>query len=329
MVTGNNPMSRSPGFLYLSEDDLGGLGITTADIVGAIEAAVAARAEGKVWTAPKAVIEPGDGRYLMATLAAAGEPQIAAIKSVISNPRNAERGLPAINGAIMLLDSESGTLRAVLDAKWVTAVRTAGLSASVAKRLANPHSTSIAFVGCGVQALSHLNAFADIFPLTDVRVFGRGQRNIDRLRSAAKEKGLSATQAASARSALEGADLVVSSITVTYQGEPFLDARSMKKGAFAAVTDLAVPWIPDGMPAFETIIIDDRDQEAAMAKPMVDPALVSGDLSDLLTGGVDASFSPDRRSAFVFRGIAIGDLALASLAYSRAVESGKGIHVGG
>ena len=322
-------MGRDPGFLYLSEDDLGALNITTAETIGAIETAVAAKADGKVWTAPKAAIVPGDGRYLMATLAAAEEPRIAAVKSVISNPRNAERGLPAINGAIVLLDSDSGTLRAVLDAKLVTAVRTAGLSAAVAMRLANPRSTSVGFVGCGVQALSHLNAFADIFPLTEVRAFGRGQRNIDRLCAAAREKGLSAHQAASATAALEDVDLVVSSITVTYQGEPFLDARIMKKGAFAAVTDLAVPWIPDAMPAFHTIIIDDRDQEAAMAKPMVEPTLVRGDLSDLLSGGIEAGFSPDRRSAFVFRGIAIGDLALASLAYSRAVEAGKGVHVGG
>ena len=71
-------MGRDPGFLYLSEDDLGALNITTAETIGAIETAVAAKADGKVWTAPKAAIVPGDGRYLMATLAAAEEPRIAA-----------------------------------------------------------------------------------------------------------------------------------------------------------------------------------------------------------------------------------------------------------
>ena len=311
-------MTEAKDFLFLSDETLAGLGIATTDVIDCIETTIRAQAEGKVWAAPKASILPGDGRYMMATLAASDTPRIIAVKSVMVSPRNPARGLAGINGAIMLLDSETGLLLAVMDANWVTAVRTAGLSAVVAKRLANPQSTSVAFVGCGVQAHAHLDAFAELFPLSEVRASGRGRANVEKLCAAAREKGLKATASASPREALEGADLVVSSITLAYDVTPFLDARWLKPGAFAAITDLAIPWMPQGMVAFDSIIIDDREQEAAMEKPMVDPALVRGDMTELLTGSVSAGFSGEKRSAFAFRGLAIGDFALASLAYAKA-----------
>ena len=71
----------------------------------------------------------------------------------------------------MLLDSQTGLPLAVIDGNWVTARRTAGLSAVAAKRLARPDSASIAFIDCGVQARNHLDAFCDIFPLREVRAF--------------------------------------------------------------------------------------------------------------------------------------------------------------
>ena len=313
-------MTEAREFSYLSDEALAGLGITTADVIDCIEAALRAQAEGKVWAAPKASILPGDGRYIMATLAASDSPRIIAVKSVIVSPRNPARGLSGINGSIMLLDSETGQLLAVLDANWVTAVRTSGLSAVVARRLANPQSASIAFVGCGVQAHSHLDAFSELFPLTGIRAFGRGRANVEKLCAAARDRGLEAVASASAQEALEGADLVVTSITLSYDVAPFLDARWLKPGAFAAMTDLAIPWMPEGMTAFDTIVIDDNEQEAAMEKPMVDRGLITGDMTELVTGSVSAAFSPEQRSALVFRGLAIGDFAVASLAYAKSAS---------
>ena len=313
-------MTGDNDFLYLSDETLSGLGVTTADVIECIENTLRAKSEDKVWAAPKASILPGDGRYMMSTLAASDTPGIIAVKSVIVSPRNPARGMPGINGAIMLLDSETGQLLAVMVANWVTAVRTSGLSAVVARRLANPQSASVAFVGCGVQAHSHLDAFAELFPLTEIRASGRGTANVEKLCAAAREKGLEATASASARQAVEGADLVVTSITLSYDVEPFIDARWMKPGAFAAMTDLAIPWMPQGMTAFDTVIIDDTEQEAAMEKPMIDRALVQGDMTDLVTGAVTAGFSADKRSAFVFRGLAIGDFALAAHAYTKAAS---------
>ena len=167
---------------YLTEEQLSSLRITTHEVIGSIEALIS-RAESKTaWSAPKAVILPGDGRYMMAALAAADEPPLLAVKTVLLNPENPNRGLPPINGLVTMLDSSSGLPVAILDGNWITAVRTAALSAAAAKHMARKDSAVVAFLGCGVQARSHLQAFSDLFPLKEARLFGRGQANIDRLR---------------------------------------------------------------------------------------------------------------------------------------------------
>ena len=267
---------------------------------------------------------PGDGRYIMTTLSASDSPGFTVTKSVMVSPCNPARGLPSIDGSIVLHDSETGALKAVLQAGWVTAVRTAGLSAVVARRLANPEARSVAFIGCGVQARSHLAAFRALFPLEEVRAFGRGSRNRKRLCALAEAHCLSAQDCTTPREALEGADLVVSSVTLSFESEPFLDAAWLKPGAFATITDAATPWHSGSLSAFDAIVIDDRIQEQASEKKMVRSNLVAGDCKDLVVGSLDLRFRPDRRTAFVFRGLAIGDFALACLAYRRANETGAG-----
>jgi ornithine cyclodeaminase/alanine dehydrogenase len=110
--------------------------------------------------------------------------------------------------------------------------------------------------------------------------------------------------------------------------EPFVDAGWLKPGAFAAITDFAVPWKPDSIAKFERIIIDDLEQEASMESPLVKPGLVAGDLSGLVLGKVAGRGNDAERTAFIFRAHPLGDLALAALAYQKAVEQSEGTPIG-
>ena len=307
---------------YLPQPFLEQLSISTGEIVDSIEQLIIGQRRGRVWCAPMAVVLPGDERYIMATLAVADEPRVVATKSLVLNPRNPERGVAAINSLVTLLDSETGLPLAAVDGNWVTARRTAGLSAVAAKRLARRDSASVAFIGCGVQARSHLDAFCDLFPLRETRAFGRGAANRDALCRAAQARGLTAIPCEDARKAISGADLVVTTITLVPEPKPFLDARWLKAGTFVTMTDLALPWLPEGMAAFERIVIDDLEQEAKMSKPMVAPKLVAGDLAGLVCGDLPGRQSAQELTAFVFRGMALGDLAVAGLAYRRAKAAG-------
>ncbi|MCU9839292.1 ornithine cyclodeaminase family protein [Ruegeria sp. WL0004] len=311
------------GFLILSDVELAGLGITTAEVLTALEAAIAAQARGAVQVAPKSAVLPGDGRYVMTTLATGDAPDLTVVKSVMVSPRNPSRGLPGVEGVVLVQDSETGEMLALMQAGWLTGVRTAGLSAVAARRLAAPAAETITFVGTGAQARSHLAAFCDLFPLRRAVLVGRGAGNLERLGALARARGLEVEIASTPQAALAAADIVVSSVTLAYGMEPFLDARWLKPGAFAAITDAGVPWRAEGMAALAPLYIDDQAQELENSRPMVEPALVSGDLATLVTGPALAR-DPAARAGFVFRGMAIGDFAIAALALDRAREARVG-----
>lgn len=303
---------------FLSNRLLSNLGINTNDVIHSIETLLLNAQNQTAWSAPKAVILPDDGRYMMAALAATDNPSLLAVKTVVLNPRNPEKGLPQINGLVTMLDSSSGLPVAILDGNWITAVRTAGLSATAAKYMARKDSSVVAFIGCGVQAKSHLNAFSDLFPIKEIRLIGRGRSNINSLCEEAEKLSLSAVVCRSGEEAVTGADLVVSSVTYSPNFVPFLDANWLKPGSFAAITDLAAPWKKESFALLDQIAIDDLEQEAALPNKLLSPEFVTGDLSGLVTRQFKGRNRDNDRNAFIFRGHAMGDLALSVLAYQRA-----------
>jgi len=313
-------MTEAASIPYISEQELAGLGITTGEVIDSIESLIFRFEDQTAWSAPKAVILPPDGRYMMAALAAADDPPLLAVKTVVLNPRNPERGLPQINGLVTMLDSSSGIPVAILDGNWITAVRTAGLSATAAKYMARKDSSIAAFIGCGVQARSHLQAFADLFPLREIRLFGRGQAGIDSLHEDVASRSMSAVVCSSGKEAVTGADLVISSVTYSASLSPFLDANWLEPGSFAAITDLAAPWKKESFTALDQVIIDDLRQEAALPDKLAPAHCVTGDLSGLVLGKTRGRSKDSDRNAFIFRGHAMGDLALSALAYRKAVQ---------
>lgn len=303
--------------LHLSEETLRALGVTSADMVAALEDVIRQSEANRAWAAPKAVLSPPDGRYVMATLAALADPPLVATKSLVLNARNSDIGLPQINSLVTLLHGETGQPLATMNGNWITALRTAGLSAEAAKYLANPDSSSIGLVGSGVQARSHLSVFAEMFPLKSVKVFGRGAQNLEQARALAESLDLTVETYANPREAVEDVDLVVTSVTHTAVTEPFLDAAWLSPRCFAAVADLAAPWHKDSFASLDRLAIDDLAQEASLPNKLAHPGDIDGDLAGLIVGRMAGRQAPDERTAFVFRGHALGDLGLAALAWAK------------
>ncbi|MBN35011.1 MAG: ornithine cyclodeaminase [Rhodospirillaceae bacterium] len=310
--------------LYLRRQDVRSLGITTANIIGMIESLLSQGAEGRAWNTPKAQILPGDAKLHMSMLATASEPPLMAVKSLGMNPANPQQGLETIGALITVFDSESGLPLGIMDADWITGVRTAGLSATAAHHLGRKDAETLAFLGCGLQARCHLEAFSQIFPLKRIRALGRGAANRDKLVALAREMGLEAEGCTEPEDAIRGADLIVSSVPHTTLKESFVSADLMSSGSFTAMTDLTRPWHADSIARMDRIFIDDAEQERSMADPMVPQNLITGDLTDLATGAQPDRLNDEERTVFAFRGLAMGDLALAALCYTKAVEQGVG-----
>ena len=309
------------GIRYLSRRDVERLAVSASEIADRLEALLVAERAGDAWEAPKASIAPGDGRLSLALLSAAREPSLSVLKTLGVSPGNAARGLPHIGGVIVVHDGESGMPVAILDAEHITAVRTAAISLVAARRLARADSRSIGFIGCGVQAASHLDALASELPIERIVAFSRRSESAEALCVRAADTGIAGQVAEDAGDAIAGVDIVVSSIPDRPGFRPFLDADRLLPGAFAIGVDLGRSWTPATFTAFDRVAVDDLRRHAV--SPMVTTVPVDADLHSLIA----EPRRTDRtaRMAFVFRGVGLGDLAAASICLERTRERGVGV----
>lgn len=99
--------------------------------------------------------------------------QTLGIKVSSFHPGNSNRGLSTVNGAVLLIELETGRLLAMLDSTALTAIRTSAMSALATDKLCPRDRLNLAVIGAGAQAAAHIRTLATIRNLRQVRVFSR------------------------------------------------------------------------------------------------------------------------------------------------------------
>ena len=97
----------------------------------------------------------------------------AGVKIVTISPENGQFGLPSINGAYIYLDATKGYIKAILEAKSLTAKRTAAASALASSFLSKKSSSSLLMIGTGALSSNLIKAHISIRPIKTVYVWGR------------------------------------------------------------------------------------------------------------------------------------------------------------
>jgi ornithine cyclodeaminase len=97
----------------------------------------------------------------------------AGVKIVTVNPNNGLYDLPSIQGTYIYLDAHNGMVKAILDAKSLTAKRTAAASALAATFLAKKDASSLLMIGTGVLSSNLILAHASVRPIKNVFIWGR------------------------------------------------------------------------------------------------------------------------------------------------------------
>ncbi|MCK9368324.1 MAG: ornithine cyclodeaminase family protein [Metallibacterium scheffleri] len=299
-----------------------------SDYIRAIESAFLALANGDLQSLPVGHIPaPGGGFHIKAAVSAHGERR-AAIKINGNFPDNPGlRGLPTIQGCIVLTDAADGRLLAVVDTIEITAQRTAAASAVAARHLARRDAATIAFIGCGFQSRYHLEALLALgeFTFRAARCFDHDPTRAEQLRLLGIGHGLDALVASSPGDACRNADVIV---TCTPAKLPVIGPKDIKPGAFIAAVGADSPAKSEIAPelmAIARVVPDITAQAAAMGD--LRAAIQAGSMraSDVHAelAQVVSSARPGRvREADIFvfdsTGTAIQDLAAAAMIYDRA-----------
>jgi ornithine cyclodeaminase/alanine dehydrogenase-like protein (mu-crystallin family) len=327
-VTVGDPMARD--LLYLSGDAVAGTRVSLDEIREACAAAYAAKARGVICGVPKATVAIAAGHSFQAMPVAHLEASLAALKWVGVVPATGASGVPSISALVVLSDLATGEAIAIMEGNWITAVRTAAMTALAAGRLARSDVESIGFIGCGVQARSHLAALQRILPrLRRVVAFSRTEASAAKFAGEARAAGLQAEATRDPGAAVSGLDVVVSSVPAAADLVPFLDPDWIAPGAFVSAVDLGRSWKAKPIARLDLVATDDRAQSEALGRAgkLVTAGPFHADLAELVSGANPGRRDARARALFVFAGDAVADLAAARVVYEAALRRGLGIRL--
>ena len=307
--------------LYLADADVTDCGLSLAEVETAVERMFAAKAAGAAEMKPKLALHAEGHPLFLASAGMLRAPLYAGVKWVGVGD-NKDRDLPHIAGVILLSDAATAMPVAVMDARWITAVRTAAITAVAARCAARADSASIGFVACGLQARAHLAALRPHFPLTRVRAFSRRVETARTFAEEVQAQGLEAAAVSDPKEAVQDMDIVISSTPVVPRTEPFLDGGWLAPGSFTGMVDLGFSWISESLRGLDRVVTDDTAQ--AGTENLAYPEPYDGEVMDLVSGQLSGRRTPQDRTALVFAGIGLADVAVAAAVFEKAIEKGAG-----
>lgn len=325
--------------LYLTVSDVA-TAIAQIDPVAVAEQTLLLHAEGRTMLPEEAYLGwPDDDGAQARSLAmhglVAGPTRAAGIKIINASLGNIDRGLPRADGLVLMFDTRTARPTALMDGGLISATRTAAVSVAAVKALAPRPPTSLAMIGCGRQASTHLSLLRRSLPsISHVRLYDQRAGAASALVS--ELEGLCREPADSPEAAVDGADLVITATTVT---EGYLKNDWFAPDAVIVHVSLD-DLLPEVVLEARTVVVDDWSLVAADHRRLLGrmvregtlcgprerpgPAMrrVDGEIGDYLAGR--AGRPAGGRTVINPFGMAIQDIALADRVLSRASQLGLG-----
>lgn len=258
------------------------------------------------------------------------------MKVVTYFQENPERNLPAILGTIMLFSAETGRLIAVMDGSCVTAIRTACASAMATKVLANAETPVLGILGAGVQARAHIQALTHARKIQRIKIYSpSGASAVAIKKDLEPALKIAIEVAGSAEDAVRDSDLLVTGST---SREPIINCAWLKTGVHINAVGSHRPddrEIDGATVARAKVVVDSReaimaecgDILLAVKEKSISENHIHGEIGEILAGTKSGRSSAGEITLYKSVGIAIQDVATASLIYRKALERGVGTTV--
>lgn len=310
-------------FIYLSQEDVLKLDIPMGKVIELVELGLGEHGHGRVENPPKPGIHSKPDAFIHAMPAYYEGLSIGGLKWVSGYPSNRALGLPQIAGLMIVNDMETGMPLAVMDCRWITAMRTAAVSAITAKYCAKEGAESLGVVGCGVQGRMNLIAFKEVIPRLDaVSVFDINPEAMRRMKADFEtELGLEITPCDGVESAVDGVDMI---LTATQRlKEPLVRDEWFKPGCLGFGLEASRAWHGDAILGADKFITDSWDQTVHFyeqgAFPDGLPELYAelGEVVVVVKPGRD---SQEERILAINIGLALEDVIVADYIYQLAKD---------
>ena len=253
---------RGKEFLYLSRGQIEAMGYTEADIKALVRRALTEHGNKMFEMPAKIGIHPIDDTFHHAMPAFVPATRASGIKWAACFPGNHKYGLDQTSGLIIMNDVQTGWPVAVMDASWITAKRTAAVSAIAVELLARPNSSELGILGCGVQGQEHLLSIATVMhdlkvvKIMDVRP-GIARQVIQKFQG---DFPFEILEAGSAQALVEGSDVVVSATAILKTPRPQIRDEWIKTGALLLPVDFDSVFEWKTMKRADKFLVDSLDE---------------------------------------------------------------------
>jgi alanine dehydrogenase len=320
---------------YLNGPDVARLALTDAEILGAVEAALAAQGRGETVIEPRMHLVPdkavhGHFNVLRGYVKPLG---VAGVKVVGDFVDNYKHGLPSEMALLNLFSPTTGMPLAVIDASVITDMRTGAVTALGARHLARQDSRILGHIGARGSSYWNVRLLAGLFAFDEIRVHSRRPESRtafgDRL---ARDLGRPIRVVDDWQSCIEGADIVVEASRLT-KPEPLLHTAWIKPGACVIPYGTMSAVEDDLTDIMDKFVMDDWGQASAGPFGCLRRHIDSGRLTQAHLhaelGQIVAGLKPGRERAaetilFWHRGLSLSDIALGHAMLEKAKTLGIG-----
>lgn len=314
--------------LYLSKSDVESVGVAMPEIIEELENVFREKGEGRVEMPPKPGVHSMQDAFIHAMPAYIPAIKSIGIKWVSGYPENYKKGLPYITGLIILNDTETGLPIAVMDCIWITTQRTAAATAVSAKYLARPDSETVGILGAGVQGFSNLDALKALFPIKRVVVYDivPEQMEIYEKKVSDAWPDIEIIKVREPEKAVKGLDIIVTAGPILLKPHATIKAGWLSKGSFASLVDFDSYWSGEALQESDKFTTDDVPQLEFYrnAGYFQNTPHVYADLGELVAGKKRGRENRNEKTIACNLGLAIDDMATASIIYKRAIENDIG-----
>lgn len=303
--------------------------------LAAVETAFLAHGHGEARMPSKIYLDlpeyQGDFRAMPAYLPAL---KSAGMKWVSSYTANPAKGLPAVIAVFILSDPETAEPLAIMDATYITLMRTGAAGGIAAKHLALPDAKIAALIGAGAQSHTQLDALLTVRAIDTVRIYDPHTALVQALAAEFPGRGVTFETAASVEEAVEGAHVIV---TTTPSHTPVVKHAWVADGAHINAIGADAPGkqeLDAETLCAARVFVDDVEQASHSGEVNVPlttgtfrPEQIAGTLGAVLAGKVPGRISPKDITVFDSTGLALQDLATARAVYDRALAEGLGVAI--
>lgn len=314
--------SRSP--LWIREAEVVEL-IDLPAAIGALEAGLRLQAEGRAGNMAKTHLAGPDWQ-MHAIGASFDDPGVCCAKTWVHSPAGA-------TPLLLMWDTASGNLLAVIEAFALGQMRTGGISGVATRSMAAADANHLALIGTGKQALAQLAAVAAVRRLKIVSIWGRDADRQQLFANAVRGLGQD-FEVRTPRTVAEATSEASIVTLVTRAREPIFSAAMARPGAHVNAVGAITPEREEFMQdIFErTDLIAADDPQAASRLSAEFAAYGASDragrvsvspLCDLVARGRARTTGMDL-TVFKAMGMGVSDLSLAVEIFKRASDAGAG-----